>query len=146
MKRKEKKNVCNSLCYWPAAICMYPARVQILLSHPPLGRKIVMMANRELTASNAQPPEHSTALVWGTHKYREHCSKCRKLSSWMWTHGEIYVNHKDLGFVAMFGTIPQSQKVCLFWSDCVKLGVKQGRASIYLYVIAICLACASLIS
>lgn len=43
---------------------MYPARVQILLSHPPLGRKMVMMANRELTASRAQPPEQSTALVW----------------------------------------------------------------------------------
>lgn len=52
--------------YKPAAICMYPARVQILLSHPPLGRKMVMMANRELTASRAQPPEQSTALVWGT--------------------------------------------------------------------------------
>lgn len=49
--------------YRPAAICMYPARVQILLSHPPLGRKMVMMANRELTASRAQPPEQSTALV-----------------------------------------------------------------------------------
>ena len=50
--------------YSPEAICMYPARVQILLSHPPLGRKMVMMANRELTASRAQPPEQSTALVW----------------------------------------------------------------------------------
>lgn len=49
--------------YRPEAICMYPARVQILLSHPPLGRKMVMMANRELTASRAQPPEQSTALV-----------------------------------------------------------------------------------
>lgn len=54
--------------YRPAAICMYPARVQILLSHPPLGRKMVMMANKELTASRAQPPEQSTALVWGTQK------------------------------------------------------------------------------
>lgn len=64
-------SVLMSLCvysylYQPAAICMYAARVQILLSHPPLGRKMVMMANRELTASRAQPPEQSTALVWGT--------------------------------------------------------------------------------
>lgn len=57
------KGVCPRL-YSPEAICMYPARVQILLSHPPLGRKMVMMANRELTASRAQPPEQSTALVW----------------------------------------------------------------------------------
>jgi len=26
-----------------------------------------MMASRELTASRAHPPEHSTALVWNTH-------------------------------------------------------------------------------
>jgi hypothetical protein len=42
---------------------MYPASVQILLSQPPLGRKMVMMANRELTARREHPPEHSTALV-----------------------------------------------------------------------------------
>lgn len=57
-------HLCLCVCvYQPEAICMYPARVQILLSHPPLGRKMVMMANRELTASRAQPPEQSTALV-----------------------------------------------------------------------------------
>lgn len=46
---------------------MYPANVQILLSQAPPGRKMVMMASRELTASRAHPPEHSTALVWNTH-------------------------------------------------------------------------------
>lgn len=68
-RRDEKVFVCENDGFYlhqPAAICMYPARVQILLSHPPLGRKMVMMANRELTASRAQPPEHSTALVWNT--------------------------------------------------------------------------------
>lgn len=42
---------------------MYPASVQIFLSQFPLGKKTVMMASRELTASSAQPPEHNTALV-----------------------------------------------------------------------------------
>lgn len=42
---------------------MYPASVQILLSQFPLGKKMVIMASSELTASSAQPPEHSTALV-----------------------------------------------------------------------------------
>lgn len=42
---------------------MPPASVHIFLSHVPPGRKMVTMARRELTASRAQPPEHSTALV-----------------------------------------------------------------------------------
>lgn len=48
---------------------MYPVSVQTLLSHVPPGRKMVMMASRELTASRAQPPEHSTALVCKTHTW-----------------------------------------------------------------------------